>query len=170
MKNWNASASKFYSELMNGFATFFGLNAEETTEAELHQQLIEAGSLAEIRANAMNEANATVMKQMADFQSQLDALTAKVGELESDAEAKGAKVIELESDLEAVRGQLSEKETALADRDGQIQKLSGEVAGLKAGKPLGKDQPADQSKPFETGRKDGSGRVVSMQEIEAYLN
>ena len=39
MKSWSATAAKFYSETMNGLAAFFGLNAEETTEAELHHQL-----------------------------------------------------------------------------------------------------------------------------------
>mgnify|MGYP003524842698 CR=1 FL=1 len=67
MKNWSATAAKFYSETMNGLAAFFGLNAEETTEAELHQKLIDAGTIENIKNPALNESNAEVTTQMADF-------------------------------------------------------------------------------------------------------
>ena len=71
MKSWSATAAKFYSETMNGLAAFFGLNADETTEAELHQKLIEAGTLENIKAAALNEANAAVMQQNGRFPNQI---------------------------------------------------------------------------------------------------
>ena len=167
MKNWNASASKFYAEIMNGMATFFGLNAEETTEAELHQQLIEAGTLENIKAAALNEANAAVKQQMADFQTKLDALTTQVEGLQTDADAKAAKVGELETELETVKGQLTEKDTELAGLQRQNQSLSGEVAGLKAGKPVDKTTPPDASKPVTRGNAPAGGVVVSQEDMDA---
>jgi|JI9StandDraft_1071089.scaffolds.fasta_scaffold212517_1 DNA repair exonuclease SbcCD ATPase subunit len=166
MKNWNASASKFYAEIMNGMATFFGLNAEETTEAELHQQLIEAGSLAEIRAAALSEASAAVMQQMAEFQTKLDALQASVDTLKEEGESKAQQVEQLTTDLETVRGQLAEKDTEISGHLLQIQTLSGTVATLKAGKPVDKFTPADQSKPVEQGKSTNGGMVVSAKELE----
>ncbi len=166
MKNWSATAAKFYSETMNGLAAFFGLNAEETTEAELHQQLIEAGSLAQIKAAALNEANASVMSQMAEFQTKLDGLQSQLNDLQSDADAKAAKVGELETELDTVKGQLNEKDTELAGMQKQNQSLSGEVAGLKAGRPIDKTSPPDASKSIVNDRMPNGGVTVSGKEME----
>ena len=170
MKSWSATAAKFYSETMNGLATFFGLNAEETTEAELHQQLIEAGSLAQIKAAALQEANDAVKQQMADFQSQLSALTEQVKGLKADAQSKGEKVGELETELEAVKGTLTEKETEIEGLKTQNQSLSGEVAGLKAGKPVDKNTPPDGSKIMPRQTASNGGVVVSQKEMEEAYN
>lgn len=170
MKNWSATSAKFYSELMNGLASFFGLNAEETTEAELHQQLTEAGSLQQIKSAAMQEATAAVQAKMEDFSAQLAALQTRFDALETDAQAKGEKVAELEGELETVRGQLAEKETAVAGHVAQIKTLSGEVASLKAGKPIDKHTPADDSKPgVSGGNAGGSARKITMSELTAAL-
>lgn len=170
MKIWNASASKFYSETMNALAGFFGLNAEDTTEAELHQHLTEAGTLENIRAAAVADANAAVQTQMANFQTQLSDLQAQLATLQADAESKGEKVTELENDLSAVRAQLSEKDTEIEKQIGQIKTLSGTVASLQAGKPIDKITPPDESKPVEQAQSTTAGRVVSMKEIEAAMN
>lgn len=167
MKNWSATAAKFYSEMMNSLAAFFGLNAEETTEAELHQKLIEAGTLESIRAAALNEANEAVKQQMTDFQTQLAALTAQVEGLQTDADAKTAKVAELETELETVKGQLTEKDTEIEGHLSQITALSGEVAGLRAGKPIDKTMPPDSSKPVMQVKSPNGGVTVSQKEMQA---
>ncbi len=157
MKNWNASASKFYSEIMTGMAAFFGLNADERTEAELHQQLTEAGSLEEIRAVALKEANDMVQAQMAEFQTKLDALQTGFDSLKTDAESKAEQVEQLTADLETVREQLTEKDTEVAGHLEQIKTLSGTVATLKAGKPI------------EQAKSANGGTAVSTKELnEAY--
>lgn len=171
MKTWNIASAKFYSEMMNGLASFFGLNADETTEAEMHQQLIEAGSLAEIRAAALKEANEAVAAQMADFKTQLETLQTSFNDLKADAESKGEKVTELEQQLEAVRGNEAAKDAAIAQHLEQIKSLSGEVATMKAGKPIDRQTPPDESKPVTSGVGASNGaRVVSMQELEAALS
>ena len=170
MKTWNIASAKFYSEMMNGLASFFGLNADETTEAEMQQQLIEAGSLSEIRAAALKEANEAVAAQMADFKTQLETLQTSFNDLKADAESKGEKVAELEQQLEAVRGNEAAKDAAIAQHLEQIKSLSGEVATMKAGKPIDRQTPPDESKPVTSGGGASNGaRVVSMQELEAAL-
>lgn len=171
MKTWNIASAKFYSEMMNGLASFFGLNADETTEAEMHQQLIEAGSLSEIRAAALKEANEAVAAQMADFKTQLETLQTSFNDLKADAESKGEKVAELEQQLETVRGNEAAKDAAIAQHLEQIKSLSGEVATMKAGKPIDRQTPPDESKPVTSGGGASNGaRVVSMQELEAALS
>lgn len=171
MKTWNIASAKFYSEMMNGLASFFGLNADETTEAELHQQLIEAGSLAEIRAAALKEANEAVAAQMADFKTQLETLQTSFNDLKADAESKGAKVTDLEEQLETVRGDVAAKDAAIAGHLEQIKSLSGEVATMKAGKPIDRQTPPDESKLVTSGGGASNGaRVVSMKELEAALS
>lgn len=171
MKTWNIASAKFYSEMMNGLASFFGLNADETTEAELHQQLVEAGSLAEIRATALKEANDAVAAQMADFKTQLETLQNSFNDLKADAESKGEKVTELEQQLETVRGDVAAKDAAIAQHLEQIKSLSGEVATMKAGKPIDKQTPPDESKPVSNSGSAANGaRVVTMKELEAALS
>lgn len=165
MKTWNIASAKFYSEIMNSVSAFFGLS-EEATEAEIHQKLIEAGSLAEIRAAALKEANEAVAQQMADFQTKLDALQTGFDNLTADAATKGEKVDELTADLETVRGQVAEKDTEIEALKTQNTSLSGEVAGLKAGKQIDKNTPADASKATILGNAPKGGVVVSGDEIE----
>lgn len=167
MKIWNASASKFYSETMNALASFFGLNADETTEAELHQQLIEAGSLAQIKASAIAEANEAVQAQMADFQSQLAALQTDFATLKTDADAKAEKVLELETALETVRGEVAGKDDTIAGHLQEIKTLSGTVATLRAAKTTDKDTPPDDSKPGIPDTRQLGGKTVSMDEVQA---
>lgn len=165
MKTWNITSAKFYSEIMNGVAAFFGLS-EEATEAEIHQQLIEAGSLAEIRAAALKEANEAVAQQMADFQQKLDALQTGFDAMKADAATKSEKVDELTEALEKVQSQAAEKDTEIESLRTHNISLSGEVAGLKAGKPIDKNTPPDASKATILGNAPKGGVVVSGNEIE----
>lgn len=166
MKNWNASASNFYGQIMNSLAAFFGLDAEETTEAELHQQLSEAGTLAGIRAAATAEALEGVKTQMTDIETKLADLQTQFDAMKADTDAKAGKITELETQLEAVNGAIAEKEKAIGNHKATIVSLSGELATLKAGKPIDKNTPPDGSKPIEQAANTGSARVVSQEEFE----
>lgn len=167
MKIWSATASNFYNEIMGGLANFFSLDANETTEAELHQKLTEAGTLEQIKANAVKDANDAVAAQMADFNAKLESLQTQFEALQSDAQSKGEKVAALETELETVRGEITAKEAEIARNLEQIKGLSGEVATLKAGKPIEKHAPADDTKPIPGATRTGGARQVSMEELMA---
>lgn len=164
MKQW--TGLKFVSEIYNGLCTFFGANADETTEAELHHQLLEAGTLSEIRANALNEANDAVKQQMHEFQTRLEALQGQISELQTDASNKAAKIGDLETQLETLNGQLSEKDKEIGVLKEQNTSLSGQVASLKAGKPIDKDAPPDASKPVTQTPAPNGGVVVSSSALQ----
>lgn len=151
---------------MNALAAFFGLNADETTEAELHQQLVDAGSLAQIKAAAIAEANEAVQAQMEDFKTQLAALQSDFAALKTDADAKAEKVSELETALETVRGEVAGKDTEIAGHLQEIKTLSGTVATLRATKTTDKNAPPDDSKPGIPEAKQPGGKVVSMEEVQ----
>lgn len=166
MKNWS---TKFAVNIYESLCAFFGVESEETTEAELHQKLTEAGTLENIKQAALKEANEAVQSQMSDFKTQLEALQTQFGDLKADADAKGEKVAELESELETVRGDVAAKEKTIAEHLEQIKMLSGEVASLKTGKPIDKHTPPDASLP-DTGKGSLNGaRVVSAQELAAAI-
>ena len=167
MKNWNIASLKFVSEMYNGLCHFFGSDAEETTEAELHQKLIEAGTLENMKAEALREANDAVQSQMADFQSQLEGLQTQFAELKADADAKAEKVMELESQLAAtIEAANGEIEGLKAEN----KNLSGTVASLRAGKPIEKDTPPDASKAMTQAKTPNGGRVVTMAELAAAVS
>lgn len=150
---------------MCGLAAHFGLDPNETTEAELHQQLTEAGTLEQIKANAVKEANDAVAAQMADFNAKLESLQSQFETIKADAAAKGEKVAALETELETVRGELTAKDEEITRNLEQIKGLSGEVATLKAGKPIEKHAPADESKPIPGATKATGARFVSTAEL-----
>jgi len=126
--------SKFYSELMNGFAKFFGLDAEKTTEAELDAELQKAGTLADIQANAKNEALLTVQSTMDDFSARLEGLEAKVTERDATIASMTATIQEKETELETLRADVAAKLTIVDAKEAKIKQLAGEVSALKTGK------------------------------------
>jgi len=79
MKIWNINAAKFYSETMNALASFFGLDAETSTEAELHQKLVDAKTIEDVRTQAV----ADMKTQMESFQNQLSELNTRFEALEA---------------------------------------------------------------------------------------
>ncbi len=154
--------SKFYAEIMGGLSRFFGL--ESATEAELHQTLTEAGTLADIKANAASEANAAVASQMTAFQTQLDALNEKFTAAEASDAEKTGKITELSSALDTLIETVAQKDTVISNQTAQIASLSGELAALKAGKPLANavPAPADPAPPIPQNARQSNASVMTM--------
>ena len=138
---WDIKNSKFYSELTAGFLKFFGRSAENTTEAELHNLVTEAGTLEEIKANAKAEAEADVTAKFSDFQTQLNGLSEKLTAMETAASEKDGKIGELEASVAEMQAKATEKDATIQAQVDKINALSGELASLKAGKPLAEQAP-----------------------------
>lgn len=130
---FNIENSKFYTEIMGALVTFFEKDLEATTEAELHQALIDAGTAQKFKADT----TAAVQKE---FSEKLEALQTSVTDMQTKITNLETEANESKTQIDALANQLSEKEkeveaatASLATANTKIKALSGEIATLKAG-------------------------------------
>lgn len=130
---WKVENSKFYAEIMEAAVKYFGMDAETTTEAELHQKLDTAETVDEMRASLKLEVEAAV-------KAETDKITAKVSELETSVKKLEADLAASKTALEAANKQVSELQTSIATKDAELKnageqtkQLAAEVAKLKVG-------------------------------------
>lgn len=131
---WDIKNSKFYAEIMGGLARLLGLNSESATEAELHQALSEAGTIAEIKASAQSEAEQAVKVQMDVLTANIDALTKAQETFSAKLSEAQGQVDEINAQMGSIRSELEGKTKELADKTKEVETLSGEVAALRAGR------------------------------------
>jgi len=164
MKDWNIKAANFYSQIMNQACTFLGINADETTEAEVHQGLADAGTLESIRTQAVSDMEA----KMSGFEASLSALTAEVETMKAQISEKDTAIAALEAAALTAQEASAERVDAIAAKEAQIKSLSGEVANLKAAKPTEKTTPLDPTlqMPNEGNAPKASGRSISSAELD----
>ena len=150
---------------MDGLANFFGRKPEDTTEAELHQDLTEARTRAELAEQAKAEG-------LAAAQTEIDALRADVVRLSAELSDAKETAQTAQTDLETVRGELATTQSdltsvnaALAQKVKECNALGGEVARLTAGKPSATTTATDSDPQFDTAPV-GKGVSVSMGWLE----
>ena len=140
---FDASKSKLFPQIMAAAAAFFGLDAETATEAEVHNAF---GGLEPLKAQidtaktdaiAANTAELTELKEkVGTFQTQLD-------ELKTQVTQKDTRIAELQTELSTVQTKsAADLKAAKEQHDSEIKTLSGQVAALRAGKPL--ENPASE--------------------------
>lgn len=91
---------KFYSQILTLIAAFFGMNSE-STEAEIHQRLEEAGTLEDMRAQIRHEFEQQITDledQNQQLQDQLNAITTERDELQQQVSDQQARITELEQE------------------------------------------------------------------------
>lgn len=148
MKDWNATASKFYSQTMNALASFFGLDAENTTEAELHQALTDAGTLEGIHADAAEKVADKMTafeSQMADFNAKFSEMESRLLTLQSENEERGQKIEALTGQIATLQSEIEAREAAITTHKATIAQVSGELATLRAVRIGQLDTPPDAS-------------------------
>lgn len=161
MKDWNATASKFYSQTMNALASFFGLDAENTTEAELHQALTDAGTLESIHAEAAEKVADKMTafeSQMADFNAKFSEMESRLLALQSENEERGQKIEALTGQIATLQGEIEARESAITAHKATIAQVSGELATLRATRIGQTDAPPDTSLQMP-----GSGKTTAKQ-------
>ncbi len=173
MKDWNATASKFYSETMNALAKFFGLDAENTTEAELHQHVTEAGTLESIRAEAAEKVadKMTAFEtQMADFNAKFAEMETRLSALHAENEERGQKIEALTGQIATLQSEIEARETVIAAHKATIAQVSGELATLRAGRVGQLDAPPDASLETPSGSAAPVKKnIMTMADVAALL-
>jgi septal ring factor EnvC (AmiA/AmiB activator) len=91
---------KFYSQILTLVAAFFGMNSE-STEAEIHQRLEEAGTLEDMRAQIRQEFEQQIREQNEEIQSlgsQLAAVSEERDALQQQVNEQEERIAELEKE------------------------------------------------------------------------
>ena len=163
MKDWNIKGAHFYSQIMNQACAFLGLTADETTEAEVHQAITEAGTLEGVRTQAVSE----MELKMSGFAASLSALTEEVATMRGQMSEKDKAIESLEAAALVAQQASTDALGVIAAKEAQIKSLSGEVANLKAAKPTEKTTPVDENiqMPSEGNASKGGGRSISSKDL-----
>ena len=158
--------SKFSAQLFEQACTLMGLDHENTTEAELHQSMVDAGTIqaaAEITAKAAARVDIDAAKaDVARLTAELTAATETATTATAEVETLKADAVKLESDLTAAN-------SALATKVKEANTLAGEVARLTAGaKPKGVEA-VDGDDPIAKVPA-GNGQMVKVKTFDDILN
>jgi len=160
---FNASNSRFYSQIMESLAGFFGLKAEDTTEAELHQRLTEAETQTALAEKAKADGLAAAAEEVNTLKTQLATLTAEKAAAEETTTDLQAAITMLTERATALESDLTAANSALAAKVKEVNTLAGEVARLTAGKlPKGAEE-SDGDDGLSDETPDGKGQVIEMK-------
>lgn len=158
--------NKFSAQLFEQACTLLGLDQENTTEAELHQAMIDAGTIqqaAEKTAKATAQADIDAAKaDVARLTAELAAATDEKETATAEAETLRGEKAQLESDLTAAN-------TALATKVKEANTLAGEVARLTAGKAPKEVEAVDNDEQLKKAPA-GGGQTVKMAAFDKILN
>ena len=151
--------NKFSAELFEQSCTLLGLDKENTTEAELHQAMIDAGT---IQGNADKVAKAGAEKEVAELKAQIAALTAEKEAAIEEKQAAETALADIQASAEKLQEDLNAANSALAIKVKECNTFAAEVAKLTAGKaPAGTDANDDDAQ-FDKAPA-GNGRVVKVE-------
>lgn len=151
--------NKFSAELFEQSCALLGLDKENTTEAELHQAMIDAGT---VNGNADKVAKADAAKEVAELKAQIAALTAeKEAAIEEKTTAETA-LADIQATAEKLQEDLTAANSALAIKVKECNTLAAEVAKLTAGKPPKEVEANDDDEQFDRVPA-GNGRVVKVE-------
>lgn len=151
--------NKFSAELFDQSCALLGLDKENTTEAELHQAMIDAGT---VQGNADKVAKADAAKEVAELKAQIAALTAeKEAAIEEKTTAETA-LADIQATAEKLQEDLTAANSALAIKVKECNTFAAEVAKLTAGKAPKEVEANDDDEQFDRAPA-GNGRVVKVE-------
>jgi len=144
---FEASTSKLYTQIMSAAAAFFSLDATNATETDIHAALDGQTPLAAQLEAARTAAIADLQKQfdelktastanetaVAGFQKQLD-------DMKADTAIKDTRITELQKDIADAK---LATDALKVQHKTETERLAGELATTKAGKPLEVDIAGD---------------------------
>lgn len=137
---WNIATSKFYSEIMGKLTSFFGFDPETVTEAEIDGALQNVQNIAQIKADALVEAQKGIDAKFADITERLSNAESMIETLNAQKAEADSKIAEAVQNAENLTAAIAEKENANADLQKKITTLAGEVSTLKAGRVTEKNE------------------------------
>lgn len=166
---WKVENSKFYAEIMEAAVKYFGMDAETTTEAELHQKFETAESVDTMRASLKTEVEAAV-------KTETEKITARVTELEATVKQLQTDLAASKTALEAANNQVAELQKADATKDAELnnakaqnKSLAADLAKIKAGGKSTEGGDGDGNLPIPEGAANGVGTEIKATEFAQRL-
>lgn len=150
---------------MDGLAAFFGRKPEETTEAELHQELIEARTQADMAEKAKADGLSAAATELDALRADVARLGAELAEAIETAQTANESLETVRADLATTKTDLTAANSALATKVKETNTLAGEVARLTAGKLPKSASAQDDDEQFEKAPA-GNGRTVNADWVE----
>lgn len=161
MTTWDITKAKFYSEIMESVASFFG--KPDATEAELHDHLQGQSTLA-AQLEAATAASGLAEK-LETLTAKVDGMAAQIETLETELSARDTRIAELQTQVSGLETALAEKDTEIATlksrHESEVKSLAGQVSALKAGRQHEQDAGGEQ---HPAGNKSTAAQTVSIIE------
>ena len=161
MTTWDITKAKFYSEIMESVASFFG--KPDATEAELHDHLQGQDTL----AAQLEAATATngLAEKLETLTAKVDGMAAQIESLETELAARDTRIADLETQVSGLETALADKDNEIATlktrHDAEVKALAGQVSALKAGRQHEQDTGGE---PHPAGNKSTASQTVSIIE------
>lgn len=150
--------NKFSAELFEQACALLGKDKENTTEAELHQAMIDAGTIQGAADKAAKESAAT---EVAELKAQIATLTAEKESAEEDKATAETALSDIQATTQTLQDDLTAANAALAAKVKESNTLAAEVAKLIAKKAPAGVEVNDDDTQFDKAPA-GNGRVVKV--------
>lgn len=151
---------------MTKLTSFFGLDPETVTEAEIDGALQNVQNIEQIKADALIEAQKGIDAKFADISDRLSNAETMIETLNAQKAEADGKLSDAVKNAETLTAAIAEKENTNADLQKKITALAGEVSALKAGKPIDKSE-GEGGEQFEVKTKNGV-LVVSANSLDEH--
>lgn len=143
-------------DILRRLSGWFGLNADEATEAEVHQCIVEQDNNIRTMASQISELQAS----LSDARSEVDALREKVERHALVIEEQASTISQLIEERDALKAELDAAKTALDVQLKSNQSLAAEVARLRAGAQGPSQVYVDRDEQFTRDKRPASGGIV----------
>lgn len=155
--------SKLYTQIMDAAVRFFGLDKEAATEAEVHDALESAESLAEQLSKAKAEALRDLQK-LSGLETKISSLETKLYELEGQISEKDSRIVELQMQLAEVKAASEDALNKLnAQHAAEVENLAGQIAKLKAGRIQEQSEGGGDTIP-ETAKTAAGAKILTIKD------
>ena len=144
---WDAVKSKLFPQIMEALAVFFGLGSD-ATESEIHNALDGQKPLKDQIEEARSAAIEATAADLKSVKDRLQELEARQTATDEEMSAKDTRIAELQTQIaqheQAANDAKAANEAMKSQHQKEINVLAGQVAALRAGKPLEQSEGGDR--------------------------
>lgn len=148
--------NNLYNDIIRRLAGWFGLNAEEATEAEVHQRVVEHDGTIKAMAEQIAELKSTLSASL----EEVSALKSRIDEHAKVIEEQATTIAQLIEERDRLKAELDSANVALEAQIKSNQALATEVARMRAGAEGPTQTSIDKDEQYNNLHRPRSGGVV----------